>query len=336
VPEHWRRIGRRASYVTGAPRGASSPAQAAWNFPYSLAAAEVEIALRGAGLDPGISPTGLHVDTPSRSSATFDVLEAIRGAVDGLMLSTFAERRFRRREFVQQADGRVRLTAPLARELAEAVLPPARDAAAPVAERLARTLADSARATPSQLPKLPTNLTGDSRSRGRDAFRRGPRRARDTTQVAARAMLSAACRRCGLAFEDTAGRRRKLCEDCWGHASAEQRAAFVAAGPSALAKIRQDEGRYPVQRAEVRERIARSQSARRLADLAWDVEHPRGIDQRIFEDALPALRALPLRAIAQATGLSLTAARAIRSGRPPHPRHWDALRTVASVEHPPA
>jgi hypothetical protein len=34
------------------------------------------------GLDPGISPTGLHADSPSRASVKWDVLEAIRGDVD--------------------------------------------------------------------------------------------------------------------------------------------------------------------------------------------------------------------------------------------------------------
>ena len=79
----------------------------------------------------------------------------------------------------------------------------------------------------------------------------------------------------------------------------------------------------------MRERIGRAQSERRLADLAWDAEHPEGADPAGFERLVPGLQALPLRAIAEATGLSLTAARAIRGGKAPHPRHWEALRRVS-------
>jgi len=57
-----------------------------------------------------------------------------------------------------------------------------------------------------------------------------------------------------------------------------------------------------VQRPEVRERIGRAQSERRLADLAWNAEHPKGADPREFVRLVPGLQALPLRAIAEATG----------------------------------
>jgi hypothetical protein len=113
VPAAWRTVGRRASALTGSPRGASTPAQAAWNFAYSCAAGEVGIALRSVGLDPGISPTGLHADTPRRDSASYDVLESVRGQIDRLVITMISGRRFQRRSFVQLPDGRVRLTAPL-------------------------------------------------------------------------------------------------------------------------------------------------------------------------------------------------------------------------------
>jgi hypothetical protein len=317
VPESWLSIGRRSSVLTGSPRGAATPAQAVWNFAYSCAAAEVECALRATGLDPGISATGLHADTGNRSGATWDVLEAIRGDVDRLMLTTIQDRRFRRRDFAQRPDGRVRLTASLARELAEAVLPLARQAVAPVAEQLARTLAE---ADP-RIPEPATNLTGEARRAGNGKARQRP----DTSRRIARSLLPPACRRCGVMFEEPADRGRKVCEECGPVAAAERNARLSAAGPEALAAIARREGRYPVQRAEVRERIGRSQSERRLADLAWEADHPEGADAAAFDELVPALRGLPLRAIAEATGLSLTAARAIRSGKAPHPRHWEAL-----------
>ena len=110
----------------------------------------------------------------------------------------------------------------------------------------------------------------------------------------------------------------------------EEVAPFAASGPAQLAKIREREGYYPVQRQGVRERIGRSHSGRRLANLPWDARHPMGADPAEFERVLPGLQALPLRVIAQATGLSLTAARAIRTGKAPHPRHWVGLLVLVT------
>jgi CRISPR/Cas system-associated endonuclease Cas1 len=323
VPESWTAVGRRGSAITGAPRKATSPAHAAWNFAYVLAATECEVALRGVGLDAGISPSGMHADTINRSGATWDLVETIRGDVDRAMLAMFAARRFRRRDFVQRPDGRVRLTAPLARELAEAIIPLARQSAAPAAEALARSINDGAQAAKTHLPGLPTNLTGEARSRGRDRTRRAPRRRTDVADRIAERLVPQACIRCGLILDG--GRRRRFCDDCLLGVREESKATFAAAGPAKLAKIREQEGLYPVQRPEVRERIGRSQSERRLADLAWDAKHPRGADPEEFEQLVPSLQALPLRVIAEATGLSLTAARAIRNGKAPHPRHWEEL-----------
>ena len=98
VPVAWRSVGKRSSALTGSPRGASTPAHAIWNFAYSIGAAEVEISLRSVGLDPGISATGLHADTNNRSAATWDVLEAVRGSIDRLIIKLIEERRFRRQE----------------------------------------------------------------------------------------------------------------------------------------------------------------------------------------------------------------------------------------------
>src|SRR5206468_2391810 len=154
---------------------------------YAIAAAEVEVGLRSVGLDPGISPTRLHADTANRSGATWDVLEAIRGDVDCALIAMILKRRFRRRDFAQLPDGRVRLTAPLARELAEVILPLTRAAVAPCCEGLARTLADSLAGPPSHVGSLPSNLTGDSRSKGRDGIRKGARKTSNTPVRSARA-----------------------------------------------------------------------------------------------------------------------------------------------------
>src|SRR6266705_530556 len=318
IQETWRSIGRRSSAVTGSPRGASLPAHAIWNFAYACAAGEVGIALRSTGLDPGISPTGLHADTPSRASAT----------CDRLVLSTIGGRRFRRRDFAAQPDGRVRLTAPIAREVAEAVMPLSRQCVAPIAEELARTLARLADAPTTSLPVLPTNLTGDARSRGREGVRRGPRPRTQTEERIAQALLPPACIRCGIVLEGRVSRRRRYCDDCLMPIKANQVKTFAHSGPTALRELRA-QGRGPNRRPEVRQKIGKSQSERRLLDLAWDAAHPEGVDRRAFDEIVAGLRALPLRAIAQATGLSIRAASYVRAGKAPHPRHWEALSGLA-------
>jgi len=89
-----------------------------------------------------------------------------------LILAMVVGRRFKRRDFVGQPDGRVRLTAPLAREVAEAVLPVARVTVAPIAEELARMLAASVSGSRSHVWELPTNLSGETRSK--DSIRKRP------------------------------------------------------------------------------------------------------------------------------------------------------------------
>ena len=224
--------------------GSRSETPANGNEVAEYIASEVGVALRGAGLDPGISPTGLHADTPYRASATWDVLEAIRGDVDRLILSTIGARRFRRRDFVAQPDGRVRLTAPLTREVAEAVIPLARQCVAPIAEELARTLARLGDAPATSLPVLPTNLTGDARSRGRDEIRRRARSRPRTAERIAQALLPPACVRCGVIFEGRISGRRRYCDECLVPIKVAQVETFAHAGPAALRRLRA-QGRDP-------------------------------------------------------------------------------------------
>ena len=327
VPTSWRTVGRRSSVISGTPRSATTPAQAAWNFTYACAAGEVGIALRSVGLDAGISPTGLHADTPSRSSAAYDVLEAIRGDVDRLILTMIQGRRFRRRDFVSQSDGRVRLTAPLARELAEAVLPAARQSVAPIAEQLACTLAASLGGPRSQMPKLPTNLSGEARSKGRDGVRKGPRKVPDPSRRFSRTLLPPACRRCGIVFEDAADRGRQLCDECL-HAH-KSRALSVASSRAAtrLADLRAA-GMDPAHGGEAAMKRAASLARRKLEAEAFERsagEPPP--KERFIRDILPGLRDVPVRRIAAATGLTRAYCSMIRRGNAiPHRRHWDRLQ----------
>jgi hypothetical protein len=282
--------------------------------------------LRSAGLDPGISPTGLHADTPSRSSAAYDVLEAIRGDVDRLMLTMIRGRRFRRRDFVSQTDGRVRLTAPLARELAEAVLPVARQSVAPIAEHLARTLAASLGDPRSQIPKLPTNLSGEARSKGRDGVRKGPRKIPDSSRRISRTLLPPACRRCGIVFEDAADRGRQLCDECLPTQKSDALAVASSRAATRLADLRRN-GADPAHGGEAAGKRRQTQRRHREAAKAFEAAADELPAREVFaREILPALQTVPVRAMAEATGLTRAYSSMIRRGLyVPHPRHWEAL-----------
>jgi hypothetical protein len=325
VPAFWRTVGRRSSAVTGSPRGASTPAHALWNFAYSCAAGEVGIALRSVGLDPGISPTGLHADTANRTGATWDTVEAIRGDVDRLILAMIQGRRFRRRDFVEQVDGRVRLIAPIARELAEAVVPVARQSVGPIAEELARTLARNAIGPRSHVPTLPTNLSGEARSRGRAGIRTGTRKHADTSERVARALIPPACRLCGLVL-DSPG--RTYCNECLPMVRQDQGEQVSIVARAKLAKLRAV-GVDPSQTPEVKRKVGRANAQRMREVRAWDREHERPDPEVFVREILPHLQGIPLRKLAAATGLSVQHCGMIRRGvRMPHPKHWQALRDL--------
>ena len=312
VSKAWRSIGRRTSAVTGSPRGASTPAHAIWNFAYSIGAAEVEIALRSVGLDPGVSATGLHADTNNRSAATWDVLE--RSAATS--------------NRVQQPDGRVRLTAVLGRELAEAVMPVSRQAVAPVAESLARTLAARVTGPPSHVPSLPTNLSGDARSRGRDSTRRGERKVPAASRRATRTLIPPACRRCGVELDKASN--ADYCPGCFRERRHEQTQMLKAVGPVALARFR--ESGDPARRAATRAKIGTKIAIRNRERAAWDRDHDRPDPEVFRTEILPTLAEMPTSRIAAATGLSRNFVATIKSGKHvPHPLHWTKLRDLAAI-----
>ena len=66
------------------------------------------------------------------------------------------------------------------------------------------------------------------------------------------------------------------------------------------------------------------------ANRAWDRAHSAGDPVVYRAEIWPGLRDRPLRELVAATGMSTTTCSQIRQGRKvPHPRHWEALRTLA-------
>lgn len=135
VPEHWRTFGTRTSLLTGSPRLASNPPNAALNYLYAILEAESRLAAATLGLDPGLGV--LHVDTTARDSLALDLMEAIRPQVDQYLLTWLLSRPLRREWFFEQRDGNCRLMPSLATQLSETA-PAWGRAVAPIAEWAAR------------------------------------------------------------------------------------------------------------------------------------------------------------------------------------------------------
>jgi CRISPR-associated endonuclease Cas1 len=321
VPDHWLTFGRRSSPLTSQPRLAANPANALLNYLYALLEAECRLACLAVGLDPGLGI--VHADQKSRDSLALDLMEAVRPEVDAFVLDLLATRTFGARDFHETREGVCRILPPLTHHLA-ANAPRWVKAVAPVAERIAKILADGS----GKRFSVPTLLTQDHRSKGREGLRRSPRTAGTVTARP----LPPACRSCGLILE-TPG--RTYCDECLPDQRREQHATFSAAGPAAVARLRA-QGADPSQRPEAKRKMGSANRRNMLQVRAWDREHERP-DVGIFvHEILPHLQDISLRKLAAATGLSVQHCGLIRRGlRVPHPRHWDALRKLAP-SNPPA
>jgi CRISPR-associated endonuclease Cas1 len=142
VPAHWIGPGSRYSPKTKSPKNAVTPFNAILNYLYKLAEAEVSIALRAVGLDPGLGI--VHTDRPGRDSMTLDALEAIRPDVERHALRLVQDRVFGKQDFMELPDGTCRLLPPITHELAQ-TMPLWRSAIGPVVEHVANLLRPATR-----------------------------------------------------------------------------------------------------------------------------------------------------------------------------------------------
>src|SRR5271154_6160697 len=137
VPDHWRVFRNRVSPLTGSPRLATNPVNAMLNYRYAVLESESRLAVAALGLDPGLGV--MHMDTPSRDSLAFDVMEPVRPLVDAYLLSWVRGETLKREWFFEQRDGNCRLMRSVAIRLSETAATWAH-AVAPFAEMVARTL----------------------------------------------------------------------------------------------------------------------------------------------------------------------------------------------------
>jgi CRISPR-associated endonuclease Cas1 len=314
IPEHWRTFGPRSSPLTSSPRLAANPANAMLNYLYALIEAETRFACLACGLDPGLGI--FHADQRNRDSLTLDLMEAARPKVDAYLLDLLAARTFTAKDFVETRKGVCRVLAPVTHTLAETTGQWAR-AVAPVVENVTAMLAAN---SASRIERLPTPLTQTNRSAGRDAIRRRPIK----SATASRRKPAATCATCGGQLPSG---ERQFCDDCLPDERRQLEISFSAAGVAALAKMRA-EGRDPLDSAEARRKLGEANARRRREEVEWDRTHDKPDPAVFTREILPRIQGMSLSKMKAATGLSTTMCAKIRRGYVPHPRHWEALRTL--------
>lgn len=321
VPEHWKTVGTRHSPLTRSPRTAVNPANAILNYLYAIAEAESRIALLAVGLDPGMGI--VHADQKNRASFACDVMEAARPAIDTFALELLRTRPFGTGDFFETRQGACRLMPSITRLLAETA-PRWTAALAPIVEGIAQTLWSDGRMrhTTAVRQPLPTPLTQSNRSAGRAKARTQFTLPREVASPAMR--LPAACHDCGVILGDSA---RRYCDECLPDIRLEHDTnTFAVAGPTKLAALRAA-GTDPAHGGKAGKARGQRNAAHVAAAVRWEHEQSDTPAPETFaRDILPALQSVPVRAIAEATGLTKGYCSFVRRGlKVPHRRHWEAL-----------
>jgi hypothetical protein len=266
-------------------------------------------------------------------------MEAARPAVDAFVLDLLEERVLTSRDFVELSNGVCRVRAPLTHDLA-LTLPKWRQLMAPIVAYLAQAFrgsvgrehrvavaprtASSHHATVAHTSaQSPLKLTPRKSSQPRPYTSK----AWGTPQPEALRIVPIPCAACG---GPVVKRRRRHCDACIPGMKVAQANKAVVAARKALA-AQAAAGKDPRKDPEVNQRrsVAISEGHRR--NRAWKGEDgAQPCDETWFRrEVLPRLDGFSLKAMADATRLSLTACSRIRSGsRLPHPRHWEALVTL--------
>lgn len=117
IPKRWRRFGGRGSPLRNQRnRHAGDPLNAMLNYGYGVSLRRAVEACLRQGFDPAMGL--LHADRLNRPSFALDLMEIGRGEVERVVWGWAKDRRFRKVDFMEGANGEVRLNPLLARELA--------------------------------------------------------------------------------------------------------------------------------------------------------------------------------------------------------------------------
>jgi len=306
VPEHWRSFGARISPLTGSPRLAANPPNAILNYLYALLESEARLAAAALGLDPGLGV--LHVDAPNRDSLAFDLLEPVRPQVDAYLLDWITRQPLKRQWFFKQRNGNCRLMAELAVRLAETTSTWGQ-AVAPVAEWVVQALWSPPSRSVNKKHFVPTRLTQRRRTEGRG------RKIRAVANAVPRQVKI--CVVCGAE-----GVQNRYCPSCAVEVSREHMAQVALIGHA--------KPKTP----QLKAHISKTLSEHAVANSWWSPSSlPAWLNEECYVQRIqPRLRALKVREIAEALGVSKPYAALIRAGRRrPHPRHWKALAELVGI-----
>jgi hypothetical protein len=304
IPEHWHSFGRRRSLLTPTPRYAVNPINAILNYLYGLLEAEARLGCLTVGLDPSIGL--IHTDGKNKPSFALDVIEPARPTVDAYVVELLTSRWFDASDFHETKVGNCRILPPLTHELV-ASLPTWSTHVGSAIEASARAFATQ---SPTKMPRIGTPLTEANRKTAKG---------RRTSQATKREMRPIRpCDRCG---GTTGSRTNKYCPDCLEVRRDEQTRSLNERPPEAR--------RGRSQSAETRE--ARGAASRRRDDelQAWIAagSDDAGIDYDA--EIAPLLVGLSPAALARASGMSKSYChQMIATGKVPHRRHWQPLRTA--------
>jgi hypothetical protein len=332
VPARWARYDSRASILTGAPRAATNPVNALLNYTYALLESEARLALLAAGLDPTLGV--LHSDQRNRDSFALDTMEPVRPEVDAFLLDLLEDRIFTSRDFTELSNGICRVAAPLSHELA-LTLPHWRECLRPVVANLAQTFRDalSNRSIEPRIRSVSVAARRTKLGQQPSPLSHTPRKTSQPRPYAAKLWgaphldgLAANPTPCAMCGKPVLKRRRRHCAECMPKARREHGLRAIEAARKALAAQTasgNDPRRSPGMNRKRGEAIVEGHRRNR----EWACEHPEKRDRAWFAtEIVPKLQYLPLNAIAEATGLSLTACSRVRAGkRVPHARHWVGL-----------
>jgi hypothetical protein len=314
VPTHWRTFGGRSSPLANGPRVAANPANAVLNYLYALLEAEATLAARIVGLDPGLGV--MHVDQAHRDSLAADLMEPIRPLVDAFAIRLLTTRPFAARDFFETSVGACRVTAPLTHELAETSRHWGR-----LVGRVAEDLAAALEGSGTRSSGTPTPISGRNRARGRPT---GPVPTRKASPV-----KRTACSWCG---SPALPGRQTCSSECAERVLGQIHEQFALASSE---RMRRFAGRpdHPGLTAEANRKRSEKRRTQRAEELAWDREHPEPVDRELFaREVAPRLQSLSARALARATGLSVSYCAKVKGGeRVPHPMWWAKLHLATKL-----
>ena len=313
IPAHWLAFDSRRSQLSSSNRKASTPINAILNYLYGILEAEARIAAYRVGCDPGMGL--IHSDKPHRANFAADLMEPVRPDVDAYVLQLLEDRTFLKADFFENRDGNCRLLPPLTEALAESA-PRWAKALGPVAEHTAWAFAHiqspiGSLAAPTVKPPLRLRTPITQRNHARTAESTKPM------------TLAHRCKDCGQTLKNAA---RTYCDVCLP-AHAKRASLKGVETQRQLRAIGEDRRTSPEVRAI--HRIHATQQ--RARNAAWEAAQTSIPSPTLYKrDIYPRIKELPVRVLVEATGLSTSSCKHIRTGRVmPHPRHWDALTRLA-------